>query len=599
MDTHGIRDILKVLHDSDGKIPSVSSIKNKLIGQYKFEKLCSSRTLNDMCFCCGSLLTRKACSHPLWPSDRFCEFCQSLPRCVVCERRCPERTFFLDEQKKLGRFTRFQIGKLQGRNPLFVCSQCTAVGIILENQHSNVPEEVFQKVLRRIEKDPLLQIQFDKVHPPLEFHHKGTYLGRSIKEGLQSISIELVDIHHLSFPQKKPPSSTFQKSSDTLILSPEWGEDLVFGRCECTEHPDNCIPSNNIHKGHAKLNTRLINPHMNFVQSHRSMILTNRSMIPYGMPRQIKKPATNIDHSFHPNHYSSFSPPCSFSHSRAQRRSGRFSTPSNTQFVHLNPTQGQYFSRCAEPIDIHHLTKRISNIWLRSIRNDTAFNQSKVVYPGPQLTPHSSTISSITTRSQRVARLGRSLKRISIAEGLPEDILGSTLAHELTHAYIFATGYCFALVTEESICNSVSMYYVLTLSAHYARLINELSNYIAQCKAHPHLNNLMLEYFAAESEIFRSNVRNKGLSKAAAPSTNLDIFILSDIQQSILLRERIILRQRLCLYRFHRMMSGDTQEYLGATLVLPLLLSHGLRYCLELFHSHYVQHRSASKGNRM
>lgn len=72
-------------------------------------------------------------------------------------------------------------------------------------------------------------------------------------------------------------------------------------------------------------------------------------------------------------------------------------------------------------------------------------------------------------------------------------------------------------------------------------------------------------------------------------------FCFGTKEQLILLRERIILRHRFCVYRFRRMMLGDIQEYLAAVLILPLLFTHGLHYCLELFHRHHAEERYISK----
>lgn len=86
--------------------------------------------------------------------------------------------------------------------------------------------------MSRLQREPLLRLDFEKYNPPLEFHHDPVAHQMATRRGFKSILIHLVDLHHLSRPQ----------STSQLFPPSEWGEDLVFGRCECVEHPANCSP---------------------------------------------------------------------------------------------------------------------------------------------------------------------------------------------------------------------------------------------------------------------------------------------------------------------------------------------------------------------
>lgn len=153
----------------------------------------------------------------------------------------------------MGPFDPFRIGKFENRNPLFICPQCTAAGTI--TQSSNV-DGAIQTVLERISKDHVLQIDFGIFKPPIKFQRssfdrKSRYQNESryypiANQQSNEVLIDLVDIHYLSRPhrnaQRVIPGFIQRQLFPEKLGSAEWGEDLVFGRCECLEHPDNCSP---------------------------------------------------------------------------------------------------------------------------------------------------------------------------------------------------------------------------------------------------------------------------------------------------------------------------------------------------------------------
>lgn len=158
-------------------------------------------------------------------------------------------------------------------------------------------------------------------------------------------------------------------------------------------------------------------------------------------------------------------------------------------------------------------------------------------------------------------------------------------------------GYRFPLVTEEGLCNAVCMIYAYNRISGYSKLIQQLSESIRTNQQPPQLNKLLQTYFPCERH---SNENSSSLQDKLhhAMAHNFDPSTMTLIHVLTVLRERIILRHRLCVYRFRRMMVGDTEEYLAATLILPLLSSRGLHFCLELFHRYHAKLRSRSKSKR-
>lgn len=162
------------------------------------------------------------------------------------------------------------------------------------------------------------------------------------------------------------------------------------------------------------------------------------------------------------------------------------------------------------------------------------------------------------------------------------------------------------IVFEEGICNAVCMYYTYVQAKAYALAIDKINAFL---KSHQGCqrsclclfeNNLVpfkelfrqtfpSEYSVAlDSYTHQTTDQSQHSIAAAEPHSSLikkglafDVYSTSCSTACKVIRERLILKQRLCVYRFKRMMFGDIQEYLAAVYFFLAFFQYGLSYVLR------------------
>lgn len=584
----------------------------------------SSPASREGCYCCKNVRNRGSCvfaSHPLWLEDEFCPTCQKKSRCVVCERRLGLQEIYLDAKTKTGRFSKHQVGGLPNRNPLWICAECHAAGIA---DMSASTQQVIQTVVEFLRNDPRLHMHFAS-NATFPLKPWASTADNSVLSSRSSptVPIYLVDMHVLSRPVfngPKPNRTSPGNFQYQLVLSPslngtDWNEELVFGRCECVsyggpQYRQHSVPGRvptDVPKRLEKPQRSKTCPQSTFTTS---LVVTPNDSAPFcARLRQwilnwvpTPSPTSSLT-AFQPKPPSSRLPSCPSIRSAPSR-------PSRQNKLHPASAVAPKTVSSAAPKEANKSGNSPAQQPPRTRRTShrahtDCFERFSHHFRAacPQLR-HSKTYPLAAERDQ----LHR-VTKILVARDLPVDTFASTLAHELTHAYIFANGYKFNATHEEGICNAVCMYYMYVRAKFYIRAIERLD---AAYAAHKHCSKLgcvclvsgpgevgrelLREAFPSEYDHLAQEVEG-ARSTSAAPSTQQLYFFSNqhDLNEgnepgiikrrrlccSIILRlirERLILKQRLCVYRFKRMMFGDTKEYLAAVYIFLAFFHHGLPY---------------------
>lgn len=364
------------------------------------------------------------------------------------------RELFLDGSTKTAGFTKQRVGTVRSRTPLWVCAECHAAGVA---DVSTDTQEIINSLIQFLSTDKRLVMNF-----PHSFDFKLLPWNDqpcakppfASPTSTCTIPVFLVDLHILSRPRDSAMkrSASEPERSETYyeeLAGSEWNEDLVFGRCECVSfnrmNRDNNFSTlpvlSPIHSAHPSNN---IKPKQNFPQYNTSLtwfskmktVLQNFNPLLSCAPPPPPCTITGVKAASMNTLYCAVSAPKSpllkplIHINQRSNITGTGSTPSfrcssnkNNRETFLNK------SRRANLISFYKEERVPSSIDVLALRSKLLSNS--------RFAPHS------LQRGETHPYPARSSDRVNgilIARGLPIDIFASTLAHELTHAYIFSKG---------------------------------------------------------------------------------------------------------------------------------------------------------------
>jgi hypothetical protein len=446
-----------------------------------------------------------------------------------------------------------------------VCAECNASGVV---ENSCDVQSIIDDVVQFLKTDSLVNMNFG---PNIEFEHKDTEEKQNTKTSTRKYSIPIftADIHTLSYINSQIRVNESQNLSHNANKT---NPSLVFGKFEVKNRTFTLTQTTVLPLKIHYLNTlAYCLPHKN---SHNCID---------ALPFPIQNHSTYLNNFF--NNLTSI-------YEKQKEYVKKFfsinsSSSSMTSLKYFSPPRSQRLSQ-------HALFENIQNTFRK--------NSDCITLKKPILSLSNNSLSSLHQRNVIPSfnpKIFNKIKRITMAKCLPVDIFASTLAHEITHAFLFLSKQTLPLIYEEGLCNAICIYYVLSQAKIYTDYVNAIdafynNHHRCRKKGFACIENtdffflffkVFSRFFTKNCEIFKcSDLSSKSsdLHSSIRCSSNVPIESMSCLVLLRILRERIVLKQRLCVYRCKRIFFSDTNEYLAATYIFHAFYQCGFSTVLNL-----------------